>query len=149
MSYMNRATNNLYNLGPHGWFCIYCFGKGMQHEIKQTCDDCTAICPKCGIDSCVPGTDFNKKSLSEWRLWGFGAKYPDHYTQVDIDNFMAEVDHNTVDESEPPDADPTEVMANQVEDMVLPAVDPAADQDQNIIIAVARDEDDDLPQGNG
>ena len=99
--YMPRATNNLDKLGPHGWLCIYCFANGVQHDIKDTCDESTAICPRCGIDSCVPATAFNKKSLPEWRLWGFGAKYPEEYTQADIDNFMADVDHNAVDESVP------------------------------------------------
>ena len=159
LPYIARATNNLANLGPHGWCCIMCYGHGPQHAIKDTCDDTTAICPICRIDTCVPNTPYNQKSLPAWRQLGFGSKYPPDFSQEDIDNFQAMVDHNAIDE--PPIADPAQVMANQVEDLVLPAVGPAVGQIEFVIVAVAHVEDPpvvppaaddrnyDIPQGNG
>lgn len=99
LSYMNKATNNQEAIvKTHGFHCIYCFGNGHDTDIISWTDESTVICPHCGIDACVPKTDFNKKLLSTWRQQGFGMKYPDTFTPNEIIIFNASINLNAIDD---------------------------------------------------
>jgi hypothetical protein len=52
LSFRNRSALSKSNICS----CFYCLSKISPNEIKEWIDDDeTALCPKCGIDSLVPG----------------------------------------------------------------------------------------------
>jgi hypothetical protein len=51
--------------------CFYCLAKFTPNEINEWVDEgSTAICPKCGIDSVVPG-DISLPQLLLWQAESF------------------------------------------------------------------------------
>ena len=126
-NYMPRATNNLPNLEPKGWYCIYCLREGDASEIQDTCDQCTAICPHCHVDAIVARYPYNKKCLPAWRLMGFGSEFPESFTPADKESFRGSLEHNAVDRYDEDEGDyaadednPFQAMADQIGDLLNP-----------------------------
>ena len=74
LPYMKLATNNLYNVmsDPLGARCVYCLGKPVITLATDVTDECTIICPLCGIDAVVPASRVQSEHvLKEWRRLGF------------------------------------------------------------------------------
>jgi hypothetical protein len=71
--YLSGSYRNREALEKDGEFsCYFCYNKGKLKDLKHWVDtNSTALCPRCGIDSILPG-DIDPKLLEEICKQAFG-----------------------------------------------------------------------------
>ena len=66
-------TNNLETINALGGDCVYCDAHLRGADVKETTDDSTVICPRCGVDAVLPAGTATAQKRAQLRERWFSA----------------------------------------------------------------------------